>query len=225
MSLAIRECESALFYAPLFGTFRILFMLSGFTYRADSLLNSTTLLTRQLNPYIKKEAQMNNLITPAIFYVIITIYIISLQRNKGLEILFSPLVDTFKYLIGTVAFFFININVLFFCSFCGHCHDACIAFIMSAVLVGAAVYLTHLGRQTITAVKQIMAGKEVDLMAPFFSIPYFVLIYDIIDAVLNSGLSSLHAYEGKMLIVLLYPCFIVLGELTARIKAIKDSSQ
>jgi len=165
-----------------------------------------------------------NLLSPAIFYLSILIYVICLYRNGGFKIMFSNL-ETLKYYIGTSLFFFVNINVLFFCSFCHHCHSVCIPFTMSAVSIGLVVYLTHLGKQTVNAIKQIIAGEEFDLMAPFFSVPYFFLIYDIINAILNAGFESLHDYESKMLIVLLYPFFVAIGELTSRIKKAKADSE
>jgi len=96
---------------------------------------------------------------------------------------------------------------------------------MSAVCIGVLVYLIHLGKQTVNAIRQIIAGNEFDLMAPFFSIPYFFLINDIVSATLYSGLESLHAYESKMLIVLLYPFSAVIGEQTSRIKKTKSDSE
>lgn len=165
-----------------------------------------------------------NLITPSIFYLAILIYVICLYRHGGFKIMFSNF-DMLKYTIGTALFFFLNINVLFACSFCGHCHHVCIPFTLSAVTIGLVVYLTHLGKQTISAIKHIMAGEEFDFMAPFFSIPYFVLIYEIVNAMVNTGLDSLHAYESKMLIVLLYPFFVAVGELTSKIKKTTEGSK
>jgi ABC-type Fe3+-siderophore transport system permease subunit len=165
-----------------------------------------------------------NLIAPAIFYLSILIYVICLYRHGGFKIIFSNF-EMLKYNIGTTLFFFLNINVLFFCSFCGHCHHVCIPFTLSAVTIGLVVYLTHLGKQTISAIKHIIAGEEFDFMAPFFSIPYFVLIYEIVNAMLNAGLESLHAFESKMLIVLLYPFFVAVGELTSRIKKAKGDAE
>jgi hypothetical protein len=163
---------------------------------------------------------MNTLLAPSIFYLFFVIYLICLIKNGGFKTLVGNL-DTLKYYLGTSLFFFMNVNVLFYCSFCDHCHALCLPFTMCAVFAGAFVYLTHLGKQTIKAVKQIIAGNEFDLMAPFFSLPYFYLIYDIIEAILNSGISTLHAYESKMLIVLLYPLFVAVGELTSKIKSLK----
>lgn len=165
-----------------------------------------------------------NLLSPVIFYLSFLMYVICLYRHGGFKIIFSNF-ETLKYYIGTSLFFFVNINVLFFCSFCEHCHNVCIPFTLSAVTIGLVVYLTHLGKQTVNAIKQIIAGEPFDFMAPFFSIPYFVLIYEIINAILNTGLESLHTYEGKMLIVLLYPFFVVVGELNSRIKKAKDDSE
>lgn len=96
---------------------------------------------------------------------------------------------------------------------------------MSAVLVGAAVYLTHLGKQTVKAIKQIFIEEDFDIMAPFLSIPYFYLINDIIFATINSGFESLHENENKMLIVLLYPFFVAIGDLISRIKKAKSDSE
>ena len=167
---------------------------------------------------------MNNLLSPAIFYLFMLIYLICLYRHDGIKTIFNNF-ELLKYCIGTVVFFSININVLFFCTYCDHCHNVCIPFTMLSVLIGAIIYLTHLGKQTVKAVKQIFAGEEFDLMAPFFSIPYFILIYDIANATANTGLESLHAYESKMLIVLLYPFFVGIGELTSKISKAKAGTE
>ncbi len=167
---------------------------------------------------------MNNLLYPVIFYLFILIYLICLYRNGGFKIIFGNF-DSLKYYIGTAVFFFLNINVLFFCTYCNHCHNMCIPFTMVAVHIGAFVYLTHLGKQTISAFKKIFAGEEADLMAPFFSVPYFYLIIDIVYAIINSGLESLHIYENKMIIVLLYPFFVATGELNSRIKKSKSDPE
>ena len=169
---------------------------------------------------------MKNLLLPTIFYAFILIYLIGLYRNGGFKILLTgSYFDSFKYCWGTSLFFFSNINILFYCAFCNHCHTMCITFSLSAVLIGAVIYLAHLVRQTVNSFNQIIIGNGFDLMAPFFSIPYFVLIYDITYAALNTGMGSLHAYESKMLIVLLYPFSVVLGELTSRIKTVRLGNQ
>jgi hypothetical protein len=160
---------------------------------------------------------MNDIITPALFYLIVIAYAVGIQRNKGYKALFNPAAfNKLKYTLGAGCFFFVNINILFLCSLCGHCYDLCIAFTLVAVLAGAAVYLTHLSNQTINAMKKTFSGEKGDFMAPFFSIPYIWLLYDIATAILHSGIGSLHANESKMLIVLLYPLFVVLSELNSK---------
>lgn len=166
---------------------------------------------------------MNNLILPAIFYAFLFFYIICLHRNASFKVLHSNF-EALKYYVGSAVFFALNINVVFFCSFCDHCHGACITFTMCAVLFGAFVYLAHLVKQTIAAIKKIISGDEFDLMAPFFSIPYFVLLQEISSAVVNSGFDTLHAYESKMIIVLLYPFFVAVGELNAKVKVAKTNA-
>jgi len=167
---------------------------------------------------------MNTILIPGIFYVIFSIYIICLYRNKSLGILFTPKhFEVLKYQGGTSVFFLININIMFYCMYCKECNTFCLAFTMLGVSLGTVIYLWHLGKQTVHSIKQIAMQNEFDLMAPFFSIPYFILIYDIACAVYHSTLANLQPNESKMILVVLYPFFIVLGELNTKIKQLKDS--
>lgn len=145
---------------------------------------------------------METIITPIIFYLVVLFCLIRSIKSIGLKQLFSAIyIDKFKYHLGIAAFFFLNINVLFFCACCGHCHDICISFSLSSVLIGTVVYLSHLLKQT----------RGGDFMSPFFSIPYFYLLYEIYNVLLNGGFPSLHALEPKMTIALLYPFFSTLS--------------
>ncbi len=162
---------------------------------------------------------MDTLITPAIFYLFVLIFAVSLFRQKGMQTIYCNF-ESLKYYIGTAFFFFINANVLFFCSYCDHCHSMCVPFTLSAVLLGAVVYLSHLVKQTFNAIQEMVNGNQFDPMAPFFAIPYFYLIYEIFLSTFSIGLQSLHAHESKMLILLLYPLFVTLSELNNRIKTI-----
>lgn len=101
----------------------------------------------------------------------------------------------------------------------------CIPFTMSGVIIGSVVYLSHLGKQTQFNIKRIVSGEKFDMMAPFFAVPYFYMIYEIGYATFNTGLESLHAFEGKMIIVLLYPFYLALGELTSQIGKLKSDSE
>lgn len=167
---------------------------------------------------------MNNIILPALFYVIIATYAICQWKNGTFKVLFNwQNFEELKYHIGIVIFFFLNINVLFYCSFCSHCHNLCIAFVLAGVLFGAVIYLSHLCRQSINAFYLMLSAQKFDVMAPFFSVTYIVLVYNIVAATLNAGSATLHDSENKMLIVLLYPFFIVLGELTAKMKSMKST--
>ncbi len=163
---------------------------------------------------------MDTLITPAVFYLFVLIFMVCLFKQKGVQTIYTNF-ESLKYYVGTAAFFFVNINVLFFCSYCGHCHNMCIPFTMSAVLLGAVVYLSHLGKQTVDAFTEMVKGNQFDPMAPFFAIPYLYMLYEIFLSTFSTGLQSLHSYESKMLILLLYPLFVTLSEFNARVKAIK----
>jgi hypothetical protein len=68
-----------------------------------------------------------------------------------------------------------------------------------------------------------MTSHETDFMAPFISIPYFVLIYNIFYAAMIDGLDSLHHLEEKMQMVLLYSFLVTLKELILKIKTITDA--
>ncbi|HEX8018635.1 hypothetical protein [Mucilaginibacter sp.] len=93
---------------------------------------------------------------------------------------------------------------------------------MSGVIIGLIIYLSHLVRQTIEAVSKLINQNEFDFMAPFFSIPYFILLYEIYEAVFKSSLANLANSESKMITVLLYPFFVLLAELIVKLKDSKE---
>jgi hypothetical protein len=168
---------------------------------------------------------MHHLIFPAVFYVIFSIYIVYMHKNKGFGILCSTMhFETLKYHGLVSIFFFININIMFYCMFCKECNTFCLAFTLLGVSLGLIIYLWHLGKQTVFSIKQMASLKEFDFMAPFFALPYFELIHEIIFAINHSSLVSLQPYESKMISGVLYPFFIVLGELNTKIKALKENS-
>lgn len=159
---------------------------------------------------------MSQILPIAFFYCFILIYGISLFRYRGE----GPIVnfEDIKYHFYTILFFFININIVFFCGYCEHCYSVCMPMTVVAVTFGALSYLIHLYSETVAAILLMFERKKFSFMAPFFAIPYFYLVYDIGHSLYYLGLESLHLYENKMLIVLLYPFFITLGELTGKMK-------
>lgn len=161
---------------------------------------------------------MDNLTAPGLFYALLLIYVVCMHRHQLLKkMLTTQNMEALKYQAGSGLFFLFNINLLFYCSFTAHCNILCISLSLSAVIIGVIVYIWHLIVQTIHALKNLSSGKF-DLMAPFFSIPYFNLISILFKAAYFNGLEVLHSYENKMLIVLLYPFFVIVREFTIKLK-------
>lgn len=147
----------------------------------------------------------------AISALFIFLAIITILKNNMLKVVFST---TNRYILILMAFLLNILVLMFLCSSSQHCNASYCIFFVGFVPFLIFYYCLHLIIKTINGTRNLLQGKEFELLSLFFLIPYVPTFLEITQQIFGGNIySEIHKYEIHIFIVTNYLLFDILSSL------------
>jgi hypothetical protein len=161
---------------------------------------------------------MENIILPLTFYITLAFCIrIFFKRFGFKKIINVETILRHKVIIAGIFYYYFNINIWFYCSYCKVCSSLHLPILAMAVFMGVVLYSMYLIVSLADAVTVLSqtdkAIKWMKVLGVFFLLQYLPLVKGLSIAIITADFSRMSQLQDKMIIPLLFCFFGLIMEL------------